>query len=132
MKWIDKLTEKEKVLYILSCRSCQLDMSGYAYIATSKSISRQLKWSQYKVLKNLKELEKYGFARRVCEGGCADDELRVWCIKGWTITPKARYTEIYKRANWHESKIMCDIWKIVPSQYYATNTAQWHERRESK
>ena len=128
MKWIDKITEKEKVLYILCCRSCQIDMSGYDYITTSKSISRQLKWSQYKVLKNLKELENDGLASRVCDGGCADDELRVWCIKGWTITPKARYTEIYKRANWHESKIMWEIWQIVPSQYYATNTAQWHER----
>ena len=58
MKWIEKLTDKEKILYVLCCRSCQLDMSGFDYITRSKSISRQLKLSQYKVMKNLKELEK--------------------------------------------------------------------------
>lgn len=132
MKWIDKLTEKEKVLYIMCCWNCQLDMSGYDCISTTGRLSKRLEISQYKVRKYLKEYEKEGFVKRVCEGGCADDELRVWCIKGWTITPKVRYTEIYKRANWHESKIMWNIWKIVPSEYYATNTAQWHERWKSK
>lgn len=126
------LTDKEKVLYILSCRSCKLDMNGYDYITTTKSIAHQLKWSQYKVLKNLKELEKDGLSRRVCEGGCADDELRVWCVKGWTITPKVRYLDVYKWANWKESKVMWEIWQIVPSQYYKTNTAQWFEKQRKE
>ena len=68
--------------------------------------------------------------KKVCEGGF-DDELRVWCIKGWVITPKVRYMEIYKWANWRESKIMWEIWQIVPSEYYATNTAQWNEWKKS-
>ena len=116
----------------MCCWNCQIDMSGYDCIATTGMLSKRLEISQYKVRKYLKEYEQDGFVKRVCEGGCSDDELMVWCIKGWVITPKVRYTEIYKRANWHESKIMWEIWQIVPSQYYATNTAQWHERWKSK
>ena len=126
MKWIDKLTEKEKTLYALCCRSCMVDMSGFDYIATTGSLAWQLGLSKYKIRKYLKEYEQEGLVKRVCEGGY-DDELGVWCIKGWVITPIVRYTDIYKRANWHESKIMWEIWQIVPSQYYATNTAQWFE-----
>ncbi len=132
MNYIDKLSEKEKILYLLCRRSCQIDMSGYDWIMTTGSLSRMLKLSQYKIRKYLKEYEKESLVSRVCDGGCADDELRVWCIKGWCITPKARYLEMFKWANWHESKIMWEIWQIVPSQYYATNTAQWHERWSGK
>lgn len=123
-----KLSFDNKILYILCCRSCQMDMSGYDYITTTGLLSRILGSSQYKVRKTLKKLEEQGFVKRVCEGGCADDELRVWCIKGWVITPKVRYEGIFRRANWDESKTMWEIWQIVPSQYYATNTAKWHER----
>lgn len=107
-----------------------LDMSGYDHIATTGSLAWQLDISKYKVRKYLKEYEQEGLVERVCEGGF-DNELRVWCIKGWVITPKVRYMDIYKWANWHESKIMWEIWQIVPSQYYATNTAQWNEWKKS-
>lgn len=80
-----------KVLHILCCRSCQLDMSGYDYITTTGSLSRALHCSQYKIRKALKKFEEQGLVKRVCEGGCGDHELRVWRIKGWCITPKARY-----------------------------------------
>ena len=108
-----------------------IDMSGYDYIATTGSLAWQLGISKYKARKYLKEYEQEGLVKRVCEGGFDDDELSVWCIKGWVITPKVRYMDIYKWANWHESKIMWEIWQIVPSEYYATNTAQWHEWEKS-
>lgn len=123
-----RLPFEDKILYILCCYDCQLDMSGYNYIITTGTAARLLECSQYKVRKVLKQFEEQGIAKRLCKGGCADDELRVWCIKGWRITSKARHTEIFKRANWEESKIMWECWQIVPSQYYATNTAQWHEK----
>lgn len=126
-KYFRNLSFEDKILYLLCCRSCQVDMSGYDYIATTGSLARMLECSQYKIRKVLKRFEQDGLLKRVCEGGCTDDELRVWCIKGWCITPKARYTNIYKRANWHESKIMREVWQIVPSQYYKTNTAEWCE-----
>lgn len=132
MKYYDKLSEKEKILYILCRRSCQIDMSGADYITTTGALQRMLKMSQYKIRKYLKEYEKDGLVARACEGGCADDELRVWCIKGWCITNKARYLEMFKYANWEESKIMRECWDIVPSQYYATNTAQWFERQRKE
>lgn len=122
------LSFDNKVLYILCCRSCQLNMSGYDHITTTGSLSRMLGCSQYKVRKTLKKFEEQGLVKRVCEGGCADDELRVWCIKGWCITTKVRHEEIYRRANWEESKIMWEVWQIVPSQYYVTNTVKWLER----
>jgi len=127
----ERLTEKERLLYELCCRSCMIDMSGYDYISTTGSLAWQLGISKYKVRKYLKEYEREGLVERVCEGGFGDDELRVWCIKGWVITPKVRYMDIYKWANWHESKIMWEIWQIVPSEYYATNTARWHEWEKS-
>lgn len=131
-KYFKNLSLKDKILYLLCCHACGLDMSGYDCITTTGSIAKRLNCSQYMVRKYLKELEQDGLAQRVCVGGCADDELRVWCIKGWCITSKARYTDVFKRANWHESKIMWEVWQIVPSQYYATNTAQWHDRLSKK
>lgn len=127
-KYFENLTFPDKILYILCCYDCQMDMSGYDYILTTGTAARLLDCSQYKVRKVLKQLEEQGLVKRVCEGGCSDEELAVWCIKGWCITDKARYKNIFKRANWQESKVMWECWQIVPSQYYATNTAQWHER----
>lgn len=126
-RYFKNLSFPDKVLYLLCCYDCQLDMSGYDCVLTTGTAARLLECSQYKVRKVLKQFEEQGLAKRVCVGGCADDELRVWCIKWWCITPKARYTGIFKRANWEESKIMWECWQIVPSQYYKTNTAQWHK-----
>lgn len=128
-KYFQNLSFQDKVLYILSCYDCQLDMSGFDWIARTSTIARLIGCSQYKVRKQLKQFEEQGLVKRVCEGGCSDEELRVWCVKGWHITQQVRYTEIFKRANWEESKIVGECWDIVPSQYYATNTAQWHERK---
>lgn len=124
-----KLSFDEKVLYNLCRTACQIDMSGFDYITTTGRLSHILNCSQYKVRKVLKKFEEQGLVKRVCDGGCSDDELRVFCIKGWCITHKVRYMEIFKRANWEESKIMWVIWSIPPYSYYTTNTAQWHERR---
>lgn len=128
-KYFKNLSFQDKVLYILCCYDCQLDMSGFDGIAKTSTIARLIGCSQYKVRKQLKQFEEYGLVKRVCEGGCSDEELRVWCVRGWHITPQVRYTEVFKRANWEESKIVGECWDIVPSQYYATNTAQWNERK---
>ena len=126
-RYFKSLSFPDKVLYLLSCYDSQLDMSGYDYILTTGTAARLIERSQYKVRKVLKQFEEQGLVKRVCKGGCSDEELAVWCKKGWHITPKVRYTDIFKRANWEESKIMRECWQIVPSQYYATNTSQWHE-----
>ena len=130
--YFKRLSFQDKVLYLLSCYDCQLDMSGFDWILTTGNASRLLECSQYKVRKILKQFEERGLAKRVCEGGCADDELRVFCVKGWCITPEVRHMDIFKHANYQESKIMRECWDIVPSQYYKTNTWQWHERFKSK
>lgn len=114
MTYYETLSFDNKVLYILCRTACQIDMSGVDYITTTGFLSKKLDCSQYKIRKALKKFEEQGLVKRVCEGGCADDELRVWCIKGWCITTKARYEEIYRRANWEESKIMWEVWEIVP------------------
>lgn len=131
-RYFKNLSFPDKVLYLLCCYDCQLDMSGYDCILTTGTAARLLECSQYKVRKVLKHFEEQGLTNRVCEGGCADDELRVWCKKGWRITQKARYTDIFKRANWEESKLMWECWQIVPSQYYKTNTAKCHDRLSQK
>ena len=125
MKYFDKLSLEEKVLYKVCYRSCGLDMSGFDCITTTSYIAESLNVSQYKVRKALKNLESHGLVKRVCEGGCADDELRVFCVKGWIINPVVRHTMIYKRANWESSKCVGHCWDIVPSQFYATQTAEW-------
>ena len=132
MKYIDSLDFEEKVLYMVCYTYCGLDMSGYDYIATTSSIAKRLNVSQYRVRKALKNMEQKGLVKRVCEGGCADDELRVFCIKGWMINPVVRNTMIYKRANWESSKLVGSCWDIVPSQFYTTQTAQWYKKQEER
>lgn len=131
-KYFENLTFEDKVLYLLCCYDCHLCMHTPDFILTTGTASRILNCSAYKVRKVLKQLEKDGLAQRVCEGGCGEEELYVWCIKGWTVTQKTRLLDIFKKANWEESKVFRDIFFPLDSDsahsYYKTNTYEWHEK----
>lgn len=127
-KYFENLSFEDKVLYLLCCYDCHY--YSHSNILTTGTAARILNCSAYKVRKVLKQLEKDGLAQRVCEGGCGEEELYVWCVKGWTVTQKTRLLKIFKKANWEESKVYRDIFFPLDSaySYYKTNTYEWHER----
>ena len=124
----DTLSKKELVLYHLSRRDCMIDMSGMDYLMPTQTIANLIGCSKSTAYRILKQLLKEGLVAKGSEGVYNEDEYRPLCYRGWYITPKVRYTDVFKRANWEVSKAMRTCWDIVPAQYYATNTAQWHSK----
>lgn len=129
-KYFCSLSDKDKVLYLLCRANCQLDMSGVDYIVATKNLTKSLCCTKSKAYKLVSELCKEGLAQKVSKGMYNEEYMVPVVYRGWSITSKVRYMEIYRRANWDESKLVKEIFGIVPSQFYKTNTAKWYERKE--
>ncbi|MEX0084905.1 hypothetical protein AB2T90_20990 [Clostridium butyricum] len=94
-----------EVLYQL-CRHCVSVMDGWIPYP-STIIAKTLKISVGKVRYQLKKLKLNGFVESFSYGG-QTEEGKVYCIKGFIITDKAKGTEEYKKAL-EEEKRLCKV-----------------------
>ncbi len=65
-------------------------------IYSVKYLAERMKQSKYMIRKQMKKLEAVGLVCRDYDGG-ADEDGRVYCYHGWSITEKAMKTALYKR-----------------------------------
>lgn len=98
-----------EVLYSL-CRHCVSIMDGY-YPYPSTGIARNTGMSLGKVRYQLKKLKKDGLVESFYMGG-QDEEGNVYCMRGFTITEKAKQTQEYMKALEEEKKIVKKCFEI--------------------
>lgn len=73
------------------------------------AIAKGIGESPYKVRKYMKELEKEGYVEKSHEGGYDDWRDRIYCIHGYSLTPKGAKTEYYQ----HRFNMEADYWNSV-------------------
>lgn len=106
----DLLTEDDKaVLRYLCAHDVNID-GGYVPLP-STWISKVTGFTLYKTRKTLKRLKEYGF---VCSGryGGQSEDGRVFCINGYNVTKKAKYTEEYRVAYAKERELCKECFDI--------------------
>lgn len=91
-----------KVLYQL-CRHCVGIMDGW-HPYSSTDIARCLGISKGKAYYQLKKLKEQGLVKSCKEGG-QTEYGDVFCLRGFTVTDKAKETEEYKMALQEEAEI---------------------------
>lgn len=88
---------KEDLLLYLCRRTAAVPAGGYdPCIYSIPHLSSYLKETKYHIRKLMKELEADGLVRKTYEGGI-DEDGYPHCYHGWSITRKAKETDMYKK-----------------------------------